>query len=55
MWSKISLFEQATRVPLIVRIPGVTDGATCGEIVELVDLYPTLCEMLGIELPHDKN
>lgn len=54
MWSKISLFEQATRVPLIVRIPGVTDGATCGEIVELVDLYPTLCDLLGLELPHDK-
>ena len=54
MWSKISLFEQATRVPLIVRIPGVTDGLTCGEIVELVDLYPTLCDMLEIELPHDK-
>jgi uncharacterized sulfatase len=54
MWSKISLFEQATRVPMIVRIPGVTDGATCREIVELVDLYPTLCDMLGLELPHEK-
>jgi uncharacterized sulfatase len=54
MWSKISLFEQATRVPMIVRIPGVTDGAICREIVELVDLYPTLCDMLGLELPHDK-
>ena len=54
MWSKISLFEQATRVPLIVRIPGVTNGAICQEIVELVDLYPTFCNMLGIELPHDK-
>ena len=53
MWSKISLFEQATRVPMIVRIPGVTDGATCGEIVELVDLYPTLCNILEIDLPHD--
>ena len=54
MWSKISLFEQATRVPMIVRIPGVTVGATCGEIVELVDLYPTLCDMVGLDLPHEK-
>ena len=54
MWSKISLFEQATRVPMIVRIPGITDGASCGEIVELVDLYPTLCNILEIALPHDK-
>ena len=54
MWSKISLFEQATRVPLIVRVPGVTNGAICQEIVELVDLYPTLCNILEIDLPHDK-
>ena len=38
---------------MIVRIPGVTKGATCGEIVELVDLYPTLCNILEIDLPHD--
>lgn len=54
MWSKISLFEQSTRVPLIVRIPGVTNGAACEEIVELVDLYPALCEILNIALPHEK-
>ena len=54
MWSKISLFEQVTRVPFIVRIPGVTRGATSDGIIELVDLYPTLCEILGLDLPHDK-
>jgi uncharacterized sulfatase len=54
MWSKISLFEQSTRVPLMVRIPGVTGGASSQAIVELVDLYPTLCEVLGIDKPHDR-
>lgn len=54
MWSKISLFEQSTRVPLIIRIPGVTDGDRTEAMVELVDLYPTLCDLLDIPLPHDK-
>lgn len=54
MWSKISLFEQSTRVPLIIRIPGVTEGEKTDAIVELVDLYPTICDMLDIKPPHDK-
>ncbi len=54
MWSKISLFEQSTRVPLIIRIPGVTNGDRTDAIVELVDLYPTLCDMLDIPLPHER-
>lgn len=54
MWSKISLFEQATRVPLIVRIPGVTKGEMTDAIVELVDLYPTILDILDLPPPHDK-
>lgn len=46
------LFEQATRVPLLVRVPGVTSHDTaCDEIVELVDLFPTLCDLLLIPAP----
>jgi arylsulfatase A-like enzyme len=51
LWSKYTLFEQSTRVPLLVRVPGVTTAATCDEIVELVDLLPTLCELLVIPPP----
>lgn len=54
MWSKISLFEQSTRVPLIVRIPGVTKGEMTDAIVELVDLYPTILDILDLPLPHDR-
>lgn len=54
MWSKISIFEQSTRVPLIIRIPGVTKGEMTDAIVELVDLYPTICDFLNIPLPHEK-
>lgn len=52
-WSKYTLFEQSTRVPLIIRVPGVTPegGAVCDGIVELVDVVPTLGELAGIEVP----
>ncbi len=54
MWSKLSLFEQSTRVPFVVKIPGVTKGEVSDAIIELVDLYPTICDILDLPLPHDK-
>ncbi len=51
-WSKYSLFEQSTRVPMIVRVPGAAgNGRTCNEIVELVDLLPTLTDLWAIKPP----
>ncbi len=48
LWSKHTNFEEATRVPLIVRAPGThAQGAHCDALVELVDLYPTLCDLAG--------
>ena len=50
MWSKYSLFEQSTRIPLIVYAPGAAgNGRACDEIVELVDILPTLCEFWDLE------
>jgi uncharacterized sulfatase len=52
VWSKYTLFEPTTRVPLIVRVPGAAgNGKTCRELVELVDLVPTLGELVGLDLP----
>ena len=49
-WSKSTLFEQSTRVPLLVRIPGASgNGEICDELVELVDLVPTIAELWGLE------
>lgn len=49
-WGKHTLMEKATRVPLIVRVPGMKHGKTKSP-VEFVDLYPTLCDLCGLPTP----
>jgi len=50
-WGKQSTMRESLRVPLIVSAPGLPKGATSRALVELVDLYPTLCELTQIPLP----
>ncbi|MBA3483052.1 MAG: sulfatase [Pirellulales bacterium] len=54
MWCKHSNYEQAARIPLLVAAPGVTRaGSESAALVESVDVYPTLCELAGLETPTD--
>ncbi len=49
-WHKSTLWERATRVPLLISAPGVTTpGTACRRPVNLVDLYPTLSELCGLD------
>lgn len=50
-WGKHNLLHNALRVPLIISAPGYKKNVATDGIVELVDLYPTLCELAGIEPP----
>ena len=47
-WCKHSIDEQVMRVPLIVRFPGGPQAATADGIVELLDLFPTFCDIAGL-------
>ena len=49
-WSKhTSLYEPATRVPLILALPGGKHaGQVCSRTVELIDMYPTLVELCAL-------
>ena len=47
-WGKGTLFEESLRVPLIVAGPGIEGGKTAESIVELIDIFPTLCELTGL-------
>lgn len=50
-WCKQTNYEIDTRVPLIIHAPGITTGQKCDNIVESIDVYPTLCELTDIEKP----
>jgi choline-sulfatase len=47
-WHKTTLWEEATRVPLIICAPGY-GPAVCDRPVSLLDLYPTLNELIGFD------
>lgn len=51
LWSKVTHFDEATRVPLLVSVPGTTAGERCRAIVETVDVYPTICGLLDLPIP----
>jgi len=52
MVHKMCFFEEAVRVPLILRIPGVTEpGTTRDQFASLLDLLPTFCDACGIAPP----
>lgn len=48
-WAKRSLWENSTRVPMIIVAPGIEGGQVCKKPVELIDLYPTLLDLTGAE------
>ena len=49
-WSKMTNFEIATRVPLLISAPRLKPGRARA-LAELVDLYPTLCELTQLPAP----
>ncbi len=52
MWCKHTNYEQATRAPLLVSVPGQKAvGKTSEALVEFVDIYPTLAEVCGLPKP----
>jgi arylsulfatase A-like enzyme len=51
MWAKHSNFEQATKAPLLISSPGFKGGQKVKSISEFVDVFPTLADLAGLEIP----
>ena len=48
LYTKSLAYEASLRVPLIVAGPGIEANRISNELVELIDLNPTICELAGV-------
>ncbi|HEY7696802.1 MAG TPA: sulfatase, partial [Vicinamibacteria bacterium] len=49
------VYQTTLSVPLLMRGPGVAPGTRIESLVQTVDLFPTLVEMLGLEPPSNSE
>ncbi|MBB5351325.1 iduronate 2-sulfatase [Haloferula luteola] len=51
-WTKHTNYEQANRIPIIIRAPGVTQpGTSTEQLAQTVDIYPTAAALAGLPAP----
>jgi arylsulfatase A-like enzyme len=56
LWEHNHMVQTNLRIPLVMRLPGALPaGARIGALVEQVDLFPTVCSLLGLELPEQPD
>ena len=53
-FSKHCLWQEATRAPLIISVPGMVESSICSQPVEMLDIYPTLLDLCGLPV-NNKN
>ncbi|MEM6278753.1 MAG: sulfatase [Verrucomicrobiota bacterium] len=52
IWGKHALFEESLHSPLIIRYPNMeSQGGATAEIVETIDVFPTLADVAGLDIP----
>jgi uncharacterized sulfatase len=51
LWAKLSAYDAATRVPLLIAGAGVPAGRVVTSPVQLLDIYPTLTDLAGFPAP----
>ena len=52
IWGKHSLFEESLHSPMIIHDPRENEaGFKTNAIVETLDIFPTLCDLAGVDVP----
>ena len=51
LWCKHANFNSSLQVPMTIKVPGKTKGQHTDFITETIDIYPSLCDLAGIEKP----
>ena len=51
LFGKQNLYEHSVHVPLIISGPGLPQGKTCDAFCYLLDIFPTVCELVGSPIP----
>ena len=51
LMGKQNLYEHSVKLPLVMCGPGIPAGERRDGYVYLLDIYPTLCELCGIDIP----
>jgi arylsulfatase A-like enzyme len=52
IWSRSPYYEEVTKIPLLVYIPGIPPGTYSG-MTSAIDMMPTILDILGKEIPSD--
>ena len=50
-WGKYTSYRTSTRVPLMIHLPAMAKGSKTKALVDLIDVYPTVVELLDLALP----
>jgi choline-sulfatase len=50
-WCKGAIWEQTTHIPFIVSGPGITPNSHCRQPVSLIDVFPSLLDLAGLNVP----
>lgn len=51
LMGKQSLYEHSIHVPLLISGPGVGSAKRLDGLCYLIDIYPTLCDLIGVDTP----
>jgi arylsulfatase A-like enzyme len=51
LWQKMSLFEESSRIPLLIAAPGMAKGAVVKSPVSHVDVFPTVAALSNVQAP----